>query len=96
MRRLRRAALLGSLCLLMSVETFENESPWVMWRLGKAKATWEWERVKGWDTPQACKSALPRYIIPDDGTLLVNAIVNGWVCWPGDFDPRRPRSRSRG
>ena len=93
MRRLRRAALLGSLCLLMSVETFENESPWVMWRLGKAKATWEWERVKGWDTQQACKSALPRYIIPEDGTLLVDAIVFGWICLPDTVDPRGPKRK---
>ncbi len=89
MMRLRRASVIVLLSLLTSAATAHGESPWTVWRITKGT----WKPISVWATQKECEVELPRYAVPTDGTLLVDAFVYGWICLPDTVDPRGPKGK---
>jgi len=87
---IRVAGLIVAFSLLFfSDATVCAEGAWVVWRTSKGT----WEPIRVWTTQKECDANLPRYNAPTDETLLVNAIVFGWICLPDTVDPRKPKRK---
>jgi len=86
---MRVASLLVAFSLLFPDAPVGAEGAWVVWRTSKGT----WEPIRVWATQKECDADLPRYAAPTDRTLLVDAIVFGWICLPDTVDPRGPKRK---